>query len=275
MAKTPFYKTFELKLVSPHMKDGRGALKGETLVHDLQYLLNDHSKNALDNKSFGDFYNGKADGEYGMYTASAVRQAKWFLGYPSLQCNSVAGPILQDYLRGNEKLPLLNRQRRKSRLADTPLSIRIKAFNKAVTQIGIKENPPDSNRVLYSEWYGIIGAWCAMFVTWCHIQVGGKRFSRGHYYAYVPFIIDDARAGRNGLHLVTEPVKGDLVCFDWDNDHIADHVGIFETWLNKANGTFSTVEGNTSSTNNSNGGQVMRRERNRSDVQAFVRVIEP
>jgi peptidoglycan hydrolase-like protein with peptidoglycan-binding domain len=104
MATTPFYKTFELRLVSPHFRDGVGSLKGQTLVRDLQYLLNNHSKNALNsNRPFGDFYNGKPDGDYGPYTASAVRQAKWFLGYPKAQCNSVAGPILQDYLRGNEK----------------------------------------------------------------------------------------------------------------------------------------------------------------------------
>lgn len=114
-----------------------------------------------------------------------------------------------------------------------------------------------------------------MFTTWCFKEAGSKRFEQGHRYAYVPFIVDDARAGRNGLHLTNDPIKGDLVCYDWNDDGEADHVGFFDHWLDRSAGTFATVEGNTSMTNQSNGGAVMQRQRSKSDVQAFVRVLEP
>jgi hypothetical protein len=114
-----------------------------------------------------------------------------------------------------------------------------------------------------------------MFVTWCQCQVGGKRFAQGKQYAYVPFVVNDAHAGRNGMHLTTEPIKGDLVTFDWNHDGVADHMGVFVHWVDRGKGVFATVEGNTSLTNNSNGGEVMQRERNLSDVQVFIRVLEP
>ena len=278
MANTPLYKTFTLKLVSPHMKDGRGPLKGTHLIRDLQYMLHGASKNARNkNKSWGEFYKVSLDGEYGPVTASAVHLAKWLLGYPTKEVNSVAGPVLQAYLRGEKKIPLTYVARRNARLramaaADT---IRIKAAAKAATQIGVHESPFGSNRVLYSQWYGIIGSWCAMFVTWCNVMVGGKRFQKGNRYAYVPYVVADARAGRNGLHLTSAPQRGDLVCYDWTHDGTADHIGYFDAWIDEVAGTFHAIEGNTSAGNFSNGGAVERTTRYRYQVQAFVRVVEP
>ena len=50
-------------------------------------------------------------------------------------------------------------------------------------------------------------------------------------------------------------------------------MGLFSAWVNQAAGTFEAVEGNTSFGNNSNGGEVMlRTDRNRSEVLAFVHV---
>jgi hypothetical protein len=63
-----------------------------------------------------------------------------------------------------------------------------------------------------------------------------------------------------------------ITLYDWDDDGVADHIGLFEA----ATGieTFTAVEGNTSHGNNSNGGEVMRRDRNRHDVIAFILVAE-
>ena len=42
------------------------------------------------------------------------------------------------------------------------------ALQKAISQLGIKESPPESNNVKYGSWYGQnYQPWCAMFVTWC------------------------------------------------------------------------------------------------------------
>ena len=148
-------------------------------------------------------------------------------------------------------------------------------LNRAVPEIGTTESPPNSNQCKYTSWYGMVGPWCAMFVTWCD-QLGANpsaSFKRSSRYAYVPYIVSDARMGYNGLSITSDPKPGDLVCFDWDWNGEFDHVGIFEKWTSKP--SFNCIEGNTSTSNNSNGGEVMRRTRNQnSQDTVFVRVAE-
>jgi len=158
-------------------------------------------------------------------------------------------------------------------------TIREKALKKAISQIGVKESPSGSNKVRYTDWYGMVGPWCAMFATWCFelaAQEMGKdspAFVRGSYYAYVPYILSDAKAGRRGLRITSDPQPGDLVIYDWHYDSVPDHIGIFEQGSVYS---FSAVEGNTSTSNNSNGGEVMRRTRGSGDADIdFVRVNEP
>jgi hypothetical protein len=156
-------------------------------------------------------------------------------------------------------------------------TVRQKALARAVTQIGVRESPPGSNRQKYGEWYGMNGvAWCAIFATFCYDSLGeSPSFVKGRNYAYVPYIVGDARAARNGLLVTGSPIPGDLVCYDWDFNGEHDHVGLFERWLDSS-GNFSTVEGNTGYSDYSNGGQVMRCTRNsRSQGTVFVRVAEP
>jgi cell wall-associated NlpC family hydrolase len=64
---------------------------------------------------------------------------------------------------------------------------------------------------------------------------------------------------------VKESRPGDLVTFDWAHDGVGNHIGLVQAWP-------STIEGNTSEGNNSNGGEVMRRLRNRADVLVFIRL---
>jgi hypothetical protein len=149
----------------------------------------------------------------------------------------------------------------------------------ATGEVGNKESPANSNKTKYGQWYGMDGVpWCAIFCTWAD-QTGQSPYSqalaKGTYYAYVPYIVSDARAGRRGLTVTSNPQPGDLVCFDWGRDGEYDHVGIVSKGLD-ANGNFQTVEGNTSTSDNSNGGQVMQRTRNKnSQGTVFVRVKEP
>jgi hypothetical protein len=152
--------------------------------------------------------------------------------------------------------------------------LRIKALAMAATQLGIKESPKNSNNTKYGQWYGVnFQPWCAIFVTWCFETVGGSpSFVAGKDYAYVPYIVNDATTGRNGLFLTNTPRPGDLVCYDW-NDNEADHVGIFESGDPLS---FTAIEGNTGPVNWSNGGEVMRQNRsvNRAHRIWFVRVTE-
>jgi CHAP domain len=162
----------------------------------------------------------------------------------------------------------------------TSRTVRVAALERAITQLGQKESPAHSNRQRFGEWYGMNGQpWCAMFTTWAYVLGAGdvgktaSAMVRGSRYAYVPYLLGDARANRYGLSTTGDPLPGDLVCFDWNLDGVPDHVGIFEAWTTGMS-SFSAIEGNTSTTNNSNGGEVMRRSRSTSGV-AFVRVREP
>ena len=55
------------------------------------------------------------------------------------------------------------------------------------------------------------------------------------------------------------PTAGDIVLYDWQGDGRYDHTGLY--LKHNDNGTFSTIEGNTSTANQSNGGIVMIRTR--------------
>jgi len=156
-------------------------------------------------------------------------------------------------------------------------TVRQAALERAVTQLGIKESPPNSNQCKYTQWYGMVGPWCAMFTSWCYdLENDSPSFLKGSYYAYVPYIVGDARSHVRGLSVTGDPLPGDLVCYDWGWDGEFDHVGLFEAWASGSGSTFTAIEGNTSLDNNSNGGEVMRRTRRVPDQNTvFVRVAEP
>ena len=53
---------------------------------------------------------------------------------------------------------------------------------------------------------------------------------------------------------------GDVVFFNFDGGSAAKHVGLCESW----DGTYiTTIDGNTGTTSEANGGAVMRRRRNK------------
>lgn len=156
------------------------------------------------------------------------------------------------------------------------VALRQLALEAAVGELGVKESPAESNQVKYTDWYGMVGPWCAMFCTWAYLTEGDSpSFVRGSRYAYVPYIVSDARGGRYGLAVTSSPLPGDLVCYDWQRNGEHDHVGLFEQWQDGQT-VFSAIEGNTSTSNDSNGGEVMRRSRNvNAQGTVFVRVTEP
>ena len=108
--------------------------------------------------------------------------------------------------------------------------------------------------------------YCDMYVTKCLREIGITNFDS----AYVPGRIATARA-RGWLVRREDAREGDLVCFDWDDDGIADHIGIVEI---KYAWSYQTIEGNTSSGaygSQSNGGGVYRRVRSFDTVIAVIR----
>jgi len=137
----------------------------------------------------------------------------------------------------------------------------------AASEIGYKENPPESNHNKFGVWYGMdYQPWCAMFVSYCFYSAGLPlpiHNSKG--FAYCP---EGVNWFRNKGWWHTNPQVGDVVFYDWKGDGESDHVGIVE----KVNGDGSIVaiEGNTSTGNDSNGGQVMRRTRS-GGIQGYGR----
>lgn len=201
-------------------------------------------------------------------TANAIRSARIPEGLPN------AGQPLLDATA----VDLIERAVQQYKNASGK-KVRERALERAQGQIGVKESPFGSNECKYTDWYGMVGPWCAMFTTWCYelgAQDLGKdspAFVRGMYYAYVPYTVDDARNKRRGLSTTTSPIPGDLVAYDWSRDGVFDHIGVFEDGTSFS---WHAVEGNTSTSNNSNGGEVMRRTRSASDANTvFIRVSEP
>lgn len=167
-------------------------------------------------------------------------------------------------------------------------TVREAALKRAIGQLGLKEDPPESNETPFGEWYGEDGVpWCAIFTTWAYKHGADdlgkpcpsfqtvKEAGSNDRHDYVPYIVSDGRNGRYGFSITSSPKPGDLVCFDWNWNGEYDHVGLFEEWVDGTT-IFNAVEGNTSLSNNSNGGEVMRRSRNRNaQGTVFVRVAEP
>ena len=137
-------------------------------------------------------------------------------------------------------------------------------------EIGTTESPRNSNKTKYGKWFGWDGvAWCGMFVSWCYDQADLRLpnigFSKGFAGCQTA-----VRYFRKHKMITKTPTAGDIVFFDWNNDKRHDHTGIFVRWIVKGS-TFESIEGNTSSTNQSNGGNVELRVRN-AKVSIFVSV---
>jgi hypothetical protein len=127
-----------------------------------------------------------------------------------------------------------------------------------------------------------------MFVSYCGSKVGFKVYKKGSFWAYVPFMVNDARHGRMKYTITYKPVSGDDVAFDWNPPGVADHVGIYAEEADlkvlaprafrQAQSQFGPlkakefwcVEGNTALGNDSNGGATMIRKRHKGSVQAYM-----
>ena len=143
---------------------------------------------------------------------------------------------------------------------------------KAVSQIGTKEYPSGSNKVIYNtDYYGraVSGSdypWCCSFVWWIFKKCNASKvFFNGAKTAYCP-AVEAYYKHINQWYSKGQP--GDLVLYDFYGRGYACHIGIVE----KANsdGTYSVIEGNTSITSDDNGGSVMRRVR-KSGIRGFAR----
>ena len=147
-----------------------------------------------------------------------------------------------------------------------------KILELARAELGVKETPAGSNNVKYNESYyrlpvsGPQYPWCATFVWWLFKRAGAPElYFGGQKTAYVPALLTWAR--QNDM-VVDEPQPGDLICFDFNDNSKADHIGVCERWDGQY---ITTIDGNTGTTNEANGGCVMRRRRHKKYILAVIR----
>jgi peptidoglycan hydrolase-like protein with peptidoglycan-binding domain len=217
------------------------------------------------------YFVGKVDGVFGEITGRACTDAKYALGYATKNIKPSYGNDLEAFLTGKKPTPAMriraSQRKKKTSIGEAALKV-------AREYVGVKENPAGSNRVVFSEWYGITGPWCAMFVTYCMVKAGSKTFERARRYAYCPYILSDAKQNR-GMSVVSadDAESGDVVLYSWKQNGVADHVGLVVT-PPRGGVSFVAIEGNTAIGADSDGGEVMVRQRQVRDVIAFVRVVK-
>ena len=107
----------------------------------------------------------------------------------------------------------------------------------AQTQLG------NEGGLKYCDWYSYPYRveWCVIFVSWCADQCGYLDEGVLPKMEGVLPLVDWFRERDQWQYRDYEPNPGDLIFYDWENDGIADHVGIVER---VENGLIYSVEGN-------------------------------
>lgn len=143
------------------------------------------------------------------------------------------------------------------------------AVSIAQKEIGVKENPPGSNKVKYNTWYygkevsGDSYPWCCAFISWI--------FKGTNLVKKTALCADLIQWFRSRKQMVERPQKGDIVFFKFGKtNRSTNHVGIVEE-ASQWPANITTIEGNTSVTSDDNGGCVMRRTRSKSSIVGFAR----
>lgn len=140
-------------------------------------------------------------------------------------------------------------------------------IDRAKSQIGVCENPPNSNNVIYNTWYyghpvsGASYPWCAVFISWLFKAEQSLCIKTASCVQMLEWF---EKRGQ----LVKTPQAGDIVFFKYPtNNRRTNHVGLVVSYDGK---TINTIEGNTSTTSQDNGGKVMQRNRY-SNIVAYAR----
>ena len=148
----------------------------------------------------------------------------------------------------------------------------------ARSQLGVKESPPNSNNVKYNTAYygrGVSGdayPWCCVFQWWLfHECAASELFYGGQKTASCTTLYNYYKT-KGQLVDVADTQPGDLVFFTFNAKDkakgIKNHIGICEA---NGDGYITTIDGNTGTTNEANGGAVMRKRRDWSYVTGVAR----
>ena len=93
-------------------------------------------------------------------------------------------------------------------------------------------------------WYGFEEwvDWCGCFVSWCADQNGYLESGDVPQFAYVQEGVNWFREADLYMEAGEEPEPGYIIFFDWNDNDVADHVGIVSGTIA---GRVFTIEGNT------------------------------
>jgi peptidoglycan hydrolase-like protein with peptidoglycan-binding domain len=177
---------------------------------------------------------GPIDGDFGNMTRSAVIR---FQSANRLAVDGVVGPQTWGALDGGSFVPGSGPV---GSLNPGSGDFRQRILDIAQGEIGNVEasNNNDGSVTKYPNYFGRgQESYCADFTSWVLTHAGGSLNDPWCPSIKNQLINTGNWKGRSN------PQPGDIVLFDWDQDNVADHVGIVKSV--NANGTITTIEGNT------------------------------
>lgn len=127
-----------------------------------------------------------------------------------------------------------------------PLGTAARMIRVARDEIGVVETPV--NKVKYNNDNGL--AWCGYFIDWCAKRAGIKKLP-----SQISTIQGAHKMREFGCWVNGSPALGDLVYMGWGEKGHIEHIGLVVGIIDKKQ--VLTIEGNTSNTNQANGGEVM------------------
>ncbi len=143
----------------------------------------------------------------------------------------------------------------------------------AELQLDYTEHPAGSNRTKYGAFMGLDGQpWCLSFIVWCFQRAGFPLYrGTGSCTAFV-----ERYRRFSPTQLVRGDYRpGDIVFFDFTGrQRKTEHVGLV-TAVSADGELLTTIEGNTGTGSNTNGGCVMQRQRQTRFVTCAVRPKYP
>ena len=192
------------------------------------------------------------DGAFGAESDRTLRAFQQAFG---LTADGVCGPVTRARLRADREEKTLR-----------------SVLFAAASQIGVTERPSGSNKVKYNTAYygrevsGKSYPWCMAFVWWVFRQAGFSLYKTASCTA----LVERYREASPGQIVRANYRPGDIVFFDFSGKRAkTEHVGIVESVA--ADGTLTTIEGNTGTGNDANGGAVMRRKRKPGLITCGIR----
>jgi len=141
--------------------------------------------------------------------------------------------------------------------------------------VGYTEGPRNNETVFGKRTGYQFQPWCGSFTDCVLIDAGFSVTKSGSgntepSSVYTPSGVNSYKRLNRWMHNNGPCEPGDIVYFDFENNGVVDHVGI----VTGSRGIYvDTIEGNTSMTNQANGGQVMVRSRHRYHIAGFGRPV--